>query len=221
MACIWRYVLALAVAAFMICAFPHVSQGSNEYCESGEPTWHDVEHKLRFSSDADAKFEVGRDGVSVQRGSLIFDVMNSTTIKLPLSTVETKSHSLIFVRSQDGCEHVLVLLGSAPVRVGPHRAVLNSGEEAVVTDHEPTYKDLAGQDDIGRRRFRMTALPDNRTLAVSEFSLIQALEREPLIHNLLNCNDGRDRALKMQLIKMAAVLNIVTARHGQYTTGLR
>jgi hypothetical protein len=189
--------------------------------DKGGYKWQRVESKMRLAAREDAQYEVDGSDVRLKAGALMLDAFAPVTLKLPLATVQPKARSLVFVRARPGCEHVFVLLGNAPVTVGRHRTMLSTGEEAVITDHQPDYKDLVGEDDIGRRRLRLTPLPENKTFVLSEFSLIQAVEREPLIYALIHSGETQDRALKARLMKMAAVLNIVTGRHGQYTTGLR
>jgi hypothetical protein len=195
--------------------------GADEPMNPTNYDWHQVENRMRIAGSDLTKYEVNGSELRLDSGSLLLEALTPSTIKLRLSEVQVKPKSLVFVRARDGCEHVFVLLGSAPVTVGRHRTALNTGEEVVVTDHEPNYRDLVGQDDIGRRRVRLTPLPDKKCVALSEFSLIQAVEREPLIHELVHSPDAHDKALKDRLIKTAAVLNIVTARHGQYSAGMR
>src|SRR5262249_37309724 len=143
------------------------------------------------------------------------------TIRLPMSQIDAKARSLVYCRARQGCEHVIVLLGDAPVTVGRHRAQLSSGDEGIITDHDPKYLDLVGEDDIGRRGARLTPLPDNKTFTITEFSILDAIEREPLIYHLVHSDDARDRALKGRLMKTAAALNMVTFRHGPYSNGRR
>jgi hypothetical protein len=208
----WRTVFS----AFSLCALAWLPAGYGAE-EAGQ--WRLIENKMRIAAGESTEYDIDGDEVNMANGAVLLEPMANTTIKLRMVTVNAKSKSLVFVRSRKGCEHVLVLLGNATAAVGRHRVGLSSGDEAIVTDHHPNYHDLVGEDEIGRRRCKLVPASDGRMLAVTEFSLIHALEREPLIYQLIHSDQSRDRALKDRLIKTAAVLSIVTAKHGQYSTG--
>lgn len=215
MSFVWRLLVSAAAAVNLCGVCVAASQ------DDANPKWEQVENRMRFTVSDSAKYAVKGDEVSISEGELMVDAVANTRIKTRLSTIEAKSKSLVYVRSRAGTEHIFILLGSAPVVVDHHKELLNAGEEAVVTDHKPNYRDLVGDDDIGRRRLRTQPLVAGKHFATAEFSLIQAVEREPLIYRIFHSADSEDRLLKGRLIKTAAVLNIVTARHGQYSTGQR
>jgi hypothetical protein len=158
--------------------------------------------------------------VDLQEGTLLLEADQASLISTPLASLQVKPHAVVYAKVHAGCEHLFVLLGPTRVTVGQHSVQLSSGDEAVVSDHETTNFDLAGQDDIGRRSIRVTKLADKLSFALAEFSLIQAVEREPMLYRLFHSHDSHDKLVRERLIKMAAVLNIVTGRHGRYSTGV-
>jgi hypothetical protein len=145
--------------------------------------------------------------------------LETIKVKTPHATAHVNRRSLVLVRVKDGCDHIFVLLGSASINVGRHSARISTGEQAVVTNHDPGLNDLGG-DEIGRRRLRMTKVGDGMTMSLCEFSLVHCIEREPMVYSLVHSKTADSKTIKEKLIKMAAVLNYVTSRHGPYTTNV-
>ncbi|HEY9789707.1 MAG TPA: hypothetical protein V6D22_04865 [Candidatus Obscuribacterales bacterium] len=171
----------------------------------------------------DARYEEHDKMAELNDGALLLEENGGYSLQMPLSEVNPRSHSLIFARAAGGCDHIFVLLGNAFVKVGRHVSQLHAGEELVVADHETKPAELISRlyqdDNIGRRRLQMDSLPGNRSIGMVEFSLVQAVEREPMIYKIMHSSDPHDRSLRDRLIKMAAVLNLVTGSHGMYIPG--
>ena len=209
----------------MLVAFAHgvLATGLPVFAQEEDllaPPWQTVESGVRMSTSAGSHFSREGRSVKMDEGTLLLEADQPTTIQTPLSTLQVRAKSVVYIKVHHGNEHFFVLLGPAELKTGKHSAPLSSGEEAILLDHEPAYSDLVGQDDIGRRRIRVNKLSESESLALSEFSLIQAVEREPMLYRLVHSTDAHDKSVRERLIKMAAVLNIVTGRHGQYSTGV-
>lgn len=210
--------LVIVVASLAMAVVPAVSAAEDE--DPLAPAWQTVEPEVRMSTSKGSHFTRQGNAVKLEEGILVLDAEQAALIETPLARLGPRRKAVVYVKVRRGIEHFFVLLGPAEIKVGKHTAQLNSGEEAIVLDHEPGYSDLVGQDDIGRRRIRMTKLSESESMALSEFSLIQAVEREPMLYRLVHSTDVHDKSVRERLIKMAAVLNIVTGRHGQYSTGV-
>jgi len=129
-----------------------------------------------------------------------------------------KKRALAFFRVKPDMERCFDFLENVTVHYDKHTFALRPGEEAILAKKEPSYADILVDDDIGRRRVRLHKLSHDKGIALTEFSLVQAIEREPLIFPLVHSKDTKDKALKNRLLKMAAVLNMVTSRHGHYSS---
>lgn len=206
-----RHKLLLLVALTFCAAMPGACAQSNE-------VWSQSHGQFNIASQDTTKLAVDGSHVHLTAGAAVIQAKGNGLVRTPEAIVELTKKSLAFVRTRPNCDHIFVLLGPARVIVGKHVVSLNSGDEAIVSNHDANYKDLVGADEIGRRRFRITKLPDAKSIALNEFSLVQALEREPLLYQLVHSQGKDNKSLKDRLLKMAAVLNIVTSRHGPYTT---
>lgn len=183
-------------------------------------TWTKIEDKYKIAVAAETKYTVEGSHVGVTSGPALLEPNETMTVVTPHAELRVNRKTLLFVRITPETDHIFVLLGNASVRVGKHSSGLSSAEEAIVTSREPTTKDLVG-DEIGRRRLRLTKLANGKTLALTEFSLVHAIEREPMLYSLVHSDSREGKALKERLIKMAAVMSFVTSRHGPYTTNVR
>jgi hypothetical protein len=186
-------------------------------------SWHTIDARHRAAVSDDARYEEHEKMAELNDGALLLEENNDYSLQLPLAEVYPRSHALVFARASGGCNHVFILLGNASVKVGRHLTQLHAGEELVIADHQTKPAELIYRlyrdDNIGRRRLQMDSLPGDRSLGMVEFSLVQAVEREPMLNNLMRSSDPHDRALRARLIKTAAVLNMVTGTHGMYILG--
>jgi mannose-6-phosphate isomerase-like protein (cupin superfamily) len=182
--------------------------------------WNFNNEYFRAALSERSKYKAEGEHLTVSIGEVLVEPTETMTLHSPHAETHVSKKSLVYERLDKNSDHIFVLLGHATVHVGHHSTSLKSGDEVVVTANEPTTADLVG-DEIGRRRLRLIKASNGYTVASTEFSLVHAIEREPLLYSLVHSNSATSRAIKMRLIKMAAVLNFVTSRHGPYTTNVR
>lgn len=158
-------------------------------------------------------------------GQILIDAHRTIYVDSPLASVELKRGALVLFRIGDGTERFMVVHdndhGSAEIVCKNFCVKIGPGEEAMITHHEPTYREILETDDIGRRRVKMHLVGDNHHITTSEFSILQALERDPLLYEISKAHHHHDRALKKKIIKTAAVLSHITSHHGFYSSGTR
>ncbi len=183
--------------------------------------WKERSSELKIAVCQGAQYKRAGTVVELSEGSMLLEAVKPAVIKTPLSLLEVRCRGLVFVRVSTGAERIFVFLESARLICGKHFVGLGSGEEAYVADHEPQVREILVDDAIGRRRARVVKLGEGKGLAMSEFSMVQAMEREPVIYQVIHSGDPQDLALRDKLVKTAAVLNYVTSRHGQYSGGNR
>lgn len=204
-------------AAAVVCLYPAAVLAADQRTDA----WQNVDEHRRVSASDDARYQDEGKQIKLESGGIMIENLDDRSVATELGSVEPRKRSLAFIRYRQGCEHVFALLGPTTIRVHGRATTINAGEEAIIANHEPTYEGLLGADYIGRRRLRMNKLPEGESLGLAEFSLVHAVEREPVLYRLLHSQDPHDKALRDRLIKTAAILNYVTAGHGQYVTGRR
>lgn len=207
----------VGVASLMLMPQCYALDGQESHSEA----WQSINAHRKLTASSACEFNETADGAVLKSGALMVDSKNAYSIRSNLAVVAGSNGSLLFARILPDCEHVFVLLGSAKLIVGNHTTSMRAGEEAAVADHNLNAKELLGEDFVGRRRLRMVKLDDDKAMSLSEFSIIQAVEREPELYRLFHSTDPRDKAAKERLLKEAAILNFVTGSHGPYTNGLR
>jgi hypothetical protein len=72
------------------------------------------------------------------------------------------------------------------------------------------------RDHVARRRVKSLDLPDNRTAALADFSVISLILEEPVLKKTCQSADKDDRAIKEKILKMGAALLTASGRHGAY-----
>ncbi len=203
------------VLSLLTTAFPSVSAQGH----ASDGSWRDQVGAVRLAATPDCLYrKKGSGEIELLDGTLLIDAAEPVIISSPLSRIQFEKGTLAVLRVRNGAEHVMQLLQSSNVLYGRHAGKLSCGDEGFIADHAPEVREILFEDGIGRRRVRTDELSNGLHLTITEFSLVQAMEREPLLYSFLHSGDKRDKALKDKLIKMAAILGVATARHGQYST---
>jgi len=163
------------------------------------------------------------DKLLLDTGEMVIESLHGGVIGTPLCQIYVKSGAVILCQVQEGIEYIYVLSDNSPqstsVIVNKRHAKLDQGVEAIVSDHQANYKELAGSDDIGHRAMRMHVLGNNLFLLVCEYSLMDALQHNRLLLEIKNSDAATDKALAEKLLKTVAVITSVTGKRGAYSNG--
>ncbi len=223
----WKRLTAVALGCLLFGSPPAALSAGTELKsdQAGQTFWTEGEHAFRYRAVAGAEMKVtGKDRLDISSGKLLLETTGPCVVTTPISEIFIKRNALVLIRAEQNAARCLVLwdndLGAVTVVCQKRHARLGPGEEAFVTDHDPKGSEIMA-DEIGRRRIKVHVLGSGKAMTTSEFSLLQALERDPLLYEMFRSPDDRDRILKEKIIKIAAVLNMVTGRRGYYTTGTR
>lgn len=182
--------------------------------------WQEDDKDYNLACDTSAKFvKTGDRIITLESGTFLIECEAAITLKTPMSTIHLKPDAMVLLRVQEGRERTYVLLESAHINSQHHSMALRCGEECLLTDHPPYRGELAGESDVGLRQLRVHDLKENHKLITMEYSLVQAMEREPLLNQIIHSEHNHDKTLRDKLLKAAAVINMVTGRHGQYAGG--
>lgn len=182
--------------------------------------WQEDDKHYNLACEIDSKFtKTGERILTLESGTFLIEGEAALSLKTPMSTIHLRPGSMVLVRVQQGRERIYVLLETAHVNCQHRTIPLRYGEECLLTDHAPFRGELAGESDVGLRQLRVHDLKDNYKFITMEYSLVQAMEREPLLAQIVHSDHNHDKFLRTKLLKAAAVLNMVTSRHGQYAGG--
>lgn len=179
--------------------------------------WQDNAQGYNLAVEIGANFKKQTESeLELNSGSFLVESKNTVTLHLPMSTWKLKPKSMLLVRVSPDSERLYCLLDAASATCEGKAISLGLGEEVLISTRIPKPEELAGEFDVGVRLPRAFDISDNRKVASMEFSIVQAMEREPLLSQISHSKHAHDKALKARLLKAAAVLNFVTSRHGAY-----
>lgn len=187
-----------------------------------EAGWQDIKGFAAYrAAPGTAINEMSPDSLRADNGEVVIEPLRSITVVTRLSQTHLRHGSAVLFRITDGSERIMVLsengLDSVVLICEGKKVSLTSGQEALVTDHDPDIREITESDDIGRRQIRLNDIRDKHVVT-AEFSLVHALQRDPLLYDLAHSKDRHDRSLSERILKTAVVLNAVIRGHGYYTT---
>jgi hypothetical protein len=179
--------------------------------------WQDNSKGYNLAVEIGAKYKKeGESELELHSGSFLVESKDTVILRLPMSTWKLKPKSMLLVRVAPEAERLYCLLDQASATCEGKNIPLRLGEEVLISTHIPKPEEVAGEFDVGVRLPRAFDLSENRKVSSMEFSIVQAMEREPLLSQISHSKHAHDKALKLRLLKAAAVLNYVTSRHGPY-----
>lgn len=179
--------------------------------------WSEDEKNFNLAVENGSEFtKISEEMLILKSGTFLVESEGAMTLALPMSKIQLRPKTILLVRVTPGSERLYCLLDAAVLTTETKSFNLQCGEEVLLTNHRPTPAEITGEFDVWVRQGRGEDISDDRKLAVMEFSIIQAMEREPLLSQVSHSRHGHDRSLREKLLKAVAVLNFVTTRHGQY-----
>lgn len=92
---------------------------------------------------------------------------------------------------------------------------LNSGEELLLTDHEPDDYDIQPVDGLGRRNTRKF-LVGHKHVAISDFSIMSLISNHESLLVLRSSSVSSERRLIDRMLKTAATVDVVLRYRGAY-----
>lgn len=179
--------------------------------------WTDDEKNFNLAVENGSEFtKVSDDVLQLKSGTFLVESEGAVTLRLPMSELQLKPKTIILARVSKNSERFYCLLDEGVLTISGKAFLIHCGEECLLSDHNPRPNEITGEYDVWVRQGIGSDISDDRKLAMMEFSIIQAMEREPLLRQVSHSKHGHDRALRDRLLKAVAVLNFVTNRHGQY-----
>lgn len=215
----WIVPVALVLTSFNACPAKDKDAVESQFVEQSGESRLESHYAATVGDDGQLSI-VSPQEVELKSGSALVEAKEASDVIAGKSRASMKKGSLALFRVEGTTARCFVLLGTVKIHAGDKlRAEPNAGTEVVLADHHPDQHELLYRDELGRRNPKLHKLENGLFLATAEFSLVQALDREPLVAALVHSKEPRDKNLKNKLIKTAAVLNMVTSHKGHYGTG--
>ncbi len=219
--------LAMVVAAGLLSlsCLPAAAADERGAAASGAPRWHGEGRSFNYFPAPESEIkELPDNRVQVLAGEVLILPNQTVTVLTAMAQTQLPHGVAVSFNVRHGSERLMVLSGdlSKPVPVvcfGTHRIDLSPGSEALITDHDPSYREIAQSDDIGRRQVRLMELGHHRNVVTAEIQLMEALQLDPLLYELAHADDSRSRSLREHIIKTCAVLKMLTGVRGSYSHG--
>jgi len=179
--------------------------------------WQEDGKKYNLACENGSKLEkISESELSLKSGSFLIESEGNITLTTPEAILHLKPRSMALVRIQPGSERFCCMLENLTLECHKRSLSLLYGEEVLLADHKVNGEELRGDYSVGVRRPSVIDLTDQWRLARMEFSLLQAVEREPLLVQISHSKHSHDKFLRDKLLKTAAILNMFTTGHGQY-----
>jgi hypothetical protein len=160
--------------------------------------------------------------MQLTKGETLVSADKLTMIKTPHSMITINPGTIALISVVDNVTKVRNLWesGTGTIRQSVNGKFVDicAGQESILGMNEMTVNKALNKDQVGRRRMRNIDVPGGMRMARAEVSLVTVMQNVNFIADLVNSNNQTDKALVAKMVKMAAVCQQATAKHGQYQT---
>ncbi|MBX9690068.1 MAG: hypothetical protein K2X27_25375, partial [Candidatus Obscuribacterales bacterium] len=160
--------------------------------------------------------------MQIHEGEVLVSADKVTVVKTPHSVVTINPNTIALISVENKVTKVRNLweLGHGCIRqtVAGKFVDICAGEESILGWDQLGVNKALSKDVVGRRKVRGIDVPGGMYMQRAEVSLVALMQPETseFLHDLVSSNNPNDKALANKLVKMAAVLTQVTAKHGQF-----
>ncbi|MBY0359202.1 MAG: hypothetical protein K2W82_14465 [Candidatus Obscuribacterales bacterium] len=171
---------------------------------------------------AGTEYSVNSDGtVLLTSGDLLIDASSKPQkVTVGKSTIDVGSGAIALISHDQSQTEVCNLWESGTRAVKVHTAgstlPLASGQEALLIGKKASVSDALLKLNYGRRGNKVTDLSDGSSALTGEVSLHSVLYVNKLLHKLATSSAKSDQQITDKVVKMTAILTIVTARRGRF-----
>jgi len=156
--------------------------------------------------------------VELMTGTIFLAASQPVEIKTSLGSVQARGDSMVSVELRRGRLRVMSLSGPNAIYVlaGNHKLDLSPGKEVLVVGHRPSRVEALPADGVGRRQLAVYALDKKLAVVSGEFSISSMLINMDYLRPLTHPVSEANRRSLDRLIKLAAAVQVVSARRGPY-----
>ncbi|HEY9870144.1 MAG TPA: hypothetical protein V6D08_13340, partial [Candidatus Obscuribacterales bacterium] len=154
----------------------------------------------------------GKDVFDLPAGTVLLAAQRDMAITTPLSTVMLSRGTIAIVSADDTLTRLMNLNdrkpGGARLVFGSTCVALNPGEQVdyLLGRQIDAKRLMMRPDSVAHRRMRFQSAAQGTVIALSDFSMVDALTRHPLLAQLRASREGSDRTLLNSLVKVAAAI---------------
>ncbi len=158
----------------------------------------------------------------LKRGELLFaPAAKQITVSLPDGKLKISGGSKVLVEVTDGRTIVRTLhdrkLGDVVFLSENSILPVNIGHQLVITNGDAQSIDSSGtRQPIAIRKTTTRHLPSGITLSASEFSLVSAISRNPILKTLSRSQSKADKKHMEQILKSTCIVSFLTVKHGPF-----
>lgn len=169
-----------------------------------------------------SKFAVDEDGrLSLDSGEGVFEAKSHMRVRAGEVTIDFFPGSIVYINSKKDVVVVRNLKEmyekNVVLRVGGRSIKCAAGQELVVGNDIPAVATEMKNDGVTRRNVRaIETLNGNVLLNKSEFDITAFMQYSPLMRALFNSKHEGDKQMVADVIKMGAVIQMVTGKRGPY-----
>jgi hypothetical protein len=148
----------------------------------------------------------------LESGTVLVYERKPMKIQTPHCEIDINARSAVLISAEPEVTDTLDLYdwryGGVKVSVGTRTKPLSPGDEiAMVAASSPeAAQHLVLKDGLNRRKMKVVSLGNNQFAVASQFSLVDAMLKRPLVSQLKSSQDKDDRATYEQIVKTAAAL---------------
>ncbi len=178
--------------------------------------WQEAGKHFNLACEKGSEFkQINQKTLDLKTGTFLIESQGGLELQLPWSVMSMPGKSMVLIRiSKDGSERIYCLVDSVNVACEKRSISMRCGDELLLTDHNP-QRELGGEYAVMVRQLRISSLADKIQAATMEFSIVQAMMREPLLNQISHSTHPHDRVLRTRLLKAAAIFQMFPSR-GQY-----
>jgi len=153
-------------------------------------------------------------------GDLLIEATESGLVVTPMAFTYVKDGAIVLFRVNAGIERIMTMWDksrSSVVTIAQKSAAtLGAGDEVIITDHRPFYREIHQSDVIARRRIDRYFVGNGVFMTTTEFSLPHALRHS----GLLTSGNASDKNLSHKILKTALILDSLRGDREPFAVGL-
>lgn len=171
-----------------------------------------------FTCDGSA-FSASKSGeIHVYYGHVFLSVPQDMLVTTNIGDVACQSGSTVSISRLPGIARVQLFdtPSNAKVVCGKTIALIDKGQEVLLSDHYPAQSEALPADGTGRRQFVLHPMDNNITAVVCDFQVFGSIRNSAHLAPLRHPTNSSDRDLCTNLLKFTAAMQFATSDRGNF-----
>lgn len=152
----------------------------------------------------------------IASGSMLICAEENLSFRIAGASLNLRPGAMVLIDADDEQCTIRSLAGpgTAKVDLGSTTIALTAAEEIGIARQRPELN--SSQDGIARRRVQVKQLSSNRWYWTADVSLLSLLDAHPELQSVRHGTNKESRKLRDSILKTAAAIQVLGARHGSY-----